>query len=98
MRADSRLNLLLTPPQANTGESQPWHQTLSRLLMPLGVRTFEASDGPKALELMEQHPIHLAVVDTRLPTISGMNVLQLVQRLREQHERASQCAKSDPPT
>ncbi len=62
--------------------------------MPMGVRTFEASDGPSAMDLIERHPIHLAVVDTRLPTISGMTVLQLVQRLREQHERASQ---SPPP-
>ena len=97
MRADTRLNLLLTPPPFERGGgSQPWHQTLTRLLMPMGVRTFEATDGPSAVQLIEQHPIHLAVVDTRLPSINGMNVLQLVQRLREQHERASQ--KSEPST
>jgi len=88
MGADVRLNLLLTPPAQSAGKSQPWHQTLSQLLMPLGVRTFEASDGPHAVELIERLPIHLAVVDARLPTISGINVLQLVQRLREQHDRA----------
>jgi CheY-like chemotaxis protein len=62
----------------------------------MGVRTFEANDGPSAVELIERHAIHLAVVDTRLPAINGMNVLQLVQRLREQHERAS--SKPEPPT
>ena len=97
MGADARLNLLLTPQAQHAGKSQPWHQTLSQLLTPLGVRTFEASDGPHAMELIERHPIHLAVVDARLPTISGINVLQLVQRLREQHERAQKAEASKPP-
>ena len=92
MGGDTRLNLLLTPPQRLPGasaDSQPWHKTLSHLLIPLGVRTFEATSGPQAMELIEKHPIHLAVVDTRLPAISGMNVLQLVQRLRDQGPAAN---------
>jgi len=89
MAADARLNLLLTaaPPPAGSGQS--WHQTVSRLLVPLGVRTFEARSGMEAVDLMERHPIHLAVVDTRLPAISGLNVLQLIQRLREQGQRVT---------
>lgn len=87
MHADARLNLLLTPSPGRTGSGQPWQQTVSRLLVPLGVRTFEAKNGPEAVELMERHPIHLAVVDTRLPSMGGLNVLQLMQRLREQTPR-----------
>jgi len=87
MGGDVRLNLLLTPPPKSAGQVQPWHQTLTQLLMPLGVRTFEAKSGSEAVELIEKHPIHMAVVDTRLPSISGMNVLQLVQRLRDQEIR-----------
>ena len=84
MRTDARLNLLLTPPPYERGGGgQPWHRTVSQLLMPMGVRTFEATSGPQAVELMERYPIHLAVVDTRLPAIGGLNVLQLIQRLRE---------------
>ncbi|HVT83387.1 MAG TPA: response regulator [Phycisphaerae bacterium] len=103
MRPDSRLNLLLTPPpapRAVTGVplAQPWHQTVSRLLVPLGVRTFEATSGTEAMELIERHPIHLAVVDTRLPSISGMNVLQLIQRLRERGQHLpSPPATLSPP-
>jgi len=85
MRGDARLNLLLTPPPAayERGGGQPWHRTVPQLLMPMGVRTFEGTNGPQAMELMERYPIHLAVVDTRLPAIGGLNVLQLIQRLRE---------------
>jgi CheY-like chemotaxis protein len=88
MNADARLNLLLTPSPARAGGGQPWQQTISRLLVPLGVRTFEAKSGPEAVDLMERHPIHLAVVDTRLPTMGGLDVLQLMQRLREQGLRS----------
>ncbi len=105
MGGDIRLNLLLTPPptRAAGGEGQPWHQTLTHLLLPLGVRTFEATSGAQAVELIEKHPIHLAVVDTRLPSISGINVLQLIQKLREQQqsppgENENAPADNQPPT
>jgi len=89
MRHDARLNLLLTPPpqpayERGWGAPQPWHRTLTQLLVPLGVRTFEAHCGNEAMDIIEKNPIHLAVVDTRLPSICGMNVLQLVQRLSAQ--------------
>ena len=86
---DARLNLLLTTPPRRGGyvAGQSWQQTMSQLLMPLGVRTFEADSGQAAVELMERHPIHLAVVDTRLPAIGGLNVLQLIQRLKEHGQR-----------
>src|ERR1041384_1213399 len=92
---DARLNLLLTPSPERPalGSPQPWHTTLAHLLLPMGVRTFEATSGSQAVELIEKYPIHLAVVDTRLPSISGMNVLQLIQRLQ-----ANQASLPPPPT
>jgi CheY-like chemotaxis protein len=86
---DARLNLLLTSPPPGGGyeRGQSWRQTVAQLLMPMGVRTFEADSGPAAVELMERHPIHMAVVDTRLPAISGLNVLQLMQRLKEHGQK-----------
>lgn len=84
MGGDARLNLLLTHEAQRPSAAQPWYQTLSHLLAPLGVRTFEATSGQQAVELIEKLPIHLAVVDSRLPAISGMNVLRLIQKLRQQ--------------
>ncbi|MCL2640845.1 MAG: response regulator [Phycisphaerales bacterium] len=84
MGGESRLNLLLTHQERKPLQGQVWHQTLQQLLSPLGVRTFEATSGSQAVDLIERHPIHLAVVDSRLPTISGMNVLQLIQKLQDQ--------------
>ncbi len=84
MGDDARLNLLLTHHERMPLAGQPWYQTLTHLLAPMGVKTYEATSGQQAVDLMERHPIHLAVVDSRLPAISGINVLQLVQKLREQ--------------
>jgi CheY-like chemotaxis protein len=64
----------------------------------MGVRTFEATSGKQVVDLIEQHPIHLAVVDSRLPSISGINVLQLIQKLRDQPERfGGSAAPAKPP-
>src|SRR5271156_6159308 len=81
MGGDTRLNLLLTHEEHKPFAGQPWYHTLNHLLAPMGVKTFEATSGQQAVELIERHPIHLAVVDSRLPAISGLNVLQLIQKL-----------------
>jgi CheY-like chemotaxis protein len=90
MGADARLNLLVTHEEPRKGtavESQRWYQTLSAMLSPMGVQTFEATSGPQAVKLIEERPIHLAVVDTRLPDIGGMNVLKLIHKIRDRAER-----------
>ena len=92
MGAESRLNLLVThedarPGNPRVGDLQRWYETLSQMLLPLGVQTFEATSGPQAVKLIEERPIHLAVVDTRLPDIGGMNVLKLIQKIRDRAER-----------
>jgi len=87
MGGASRLNLLLTHEEQNPLAGQAWYQTLHQLLAPMGVRTFEATSGEQAVDLIERHPIHLAVVDSRLPAISGLNVLQLIQKLHDQGGR-----------
>ncbi|HVS71027.1 MAG TPA: hypothetical protein VHQ47_07220 [Phycisphaerae bacterium] len=84
MGGDARLNLLLTHEEQKPFAGQPWYQTLNHLLAPMGVKTFEATTGAQAVDLIERHPIHLAVVDSRLQSISGINVLQLIQKLRGQ--------------
>src|ERR1035437_8869418 len=92
----SRLNLLLTHQERNPLAGQTWYQTLHQLLAPMGVRTFETTSGKQAVDLIESHPIHLAVVDSRLPAISGLNVLQLIQKLRDQGERLALSPPSSP--
>ena len=89
MGGESKLNLLLTHQKQSPLQGQAWYQTLQQLLTPLGVRTFEATSGSQAVDLIERHPIHLAVVDSQLPSISGINVLQLIQKLQDQPKPAA---------
>jgi CheY-like chemotaxis protein len=91
-----RLNLLLTHEERKPFAGQHWYQTLTQLLAPMGVKTFEATSGQQAVDLIEHHPIHLAVVDTRLPAISGINVLQLIQKLRDQGKPQSASPPAPP--
>lgn len=97
MPAQSRLNLLVTHEErpARAPEAQPWYETLSQMLAPLGVATFEATSGPQAVSLIEQRPIHLAVVDTRLAESGGMNVLRMLQLIRQRAERPDYWAVQD---
>ena len=61
---DPRLNLLLT--YGGWRESS-WADCLPRLLEPMGVRSFRASSGAEAAQVLRSTPIHAAVVDLRLP-------------------------------
>jgi DNA-binding NtrC family response regulator len=71
----NRLTVLLA------NEQEEWHQTVRRLLEPQGVRTLSAHSGREALSLMESTPIHLAVLDYRMPQIGGLQVVKLMRDL-----------------
>ncbi|MBQ8011771.1 MAG: response regulator transcription factor [Oscillospiraceae bacterium] len=44
------------------------------------VRIFEANDGAKALEILGQHRIDLAIVDIMMPKIDGYQVIRHIRR------------------
>lgn len=72
--AGHRLKVLLAD------ENEAWVPTIRTLLAPQGVQTVAARSGREALELIEGGSIHVAVLDQRMPQLSG---LQVVKRMRE---------------
>ena len=64
-------------------EQEAWHDHVRRLLEPQGVQTLSARSGREALQLIERQPIHVAVLDTQMPQLGG---LQVVRMLRELHK------------
>jgi CheY-like chemotaxis protein len=72
----NRLTVLLANDQEN------WHKTVRGLLEPQGVRTVSARSGREALDIIENDSIHVAVLDTHMP---GMGGLQVVKLMRERH-------------
>lgn len=72
----SRLTVLLA------NEQDGWHQTVRKLLEPQGVSTVTARSGREALQLMESKPIHVAVLDTQMPQLGGLQVIKLMREMR----------------
>lgn len=44
---------------------------LVRLLQAAGFRTYEAEDGPRALEILDRHGVHAVILDWSMPGMSG---------------------------
>ena len=63
--APHRLNVLLNDPQ------QDWAVQLPQLLEPQGIRAIAVASIDQALSVIRDQPIHAAVVDLGLPTLSG---------------------------
>lgn len=59
-----RLNLLLT---YGGWQSDSWADRLPFLLEPMGVRSLRAASAKQAADLIREYPVHIAVVDLRLP-------------------------------
>lgn len=62
-------------------EQEAWHETVSRLLEPQGVRTVCAHGGREALELLRSMPVHVAVLDQQMPQLGGLQIVRLTREL-----------------
>jgi CheY-like chemotaxis protein len=48
-----------------------------------GFRTYVASSGEEALEIVQAAPIHLLVCDMYMPRMTGLETLELVRQINE---------------
>ena len=60
----NRLNLLLS---YAGWQHESWVDRLPRLLEPMGILSLRAGTGREASRVIDEHPIHIAVVDLSLP-------------------------------
>jgi CheY-like chemotaxis protein len=72
----NRLTVLLA------NEQEAWQETVSRLLEPQGVKTICAHSGPEALHVIESTPVHVAVLDQRMPQLGGLQVVRMMQQMK----------------
>ena len=81
-----RLRLMLT---YGGWERENFAEQLPRLLEPLGIDCLRVGTANEATSLLETKPVHIAVVDLRIPfdrsqdEPAGQRVLQLLRRLDE---------------
>lgn len=81
MMVQSDTNFRFTLLLAN--EQEEWHRTVQKLLEPQGVQTLSARSGREALHLIESTPVHLAVLDTQMPQLGGMQVIRLMREVQK---------------
>jgi DNA-binding NtrC family response regulator len=56
-------------------------ESLREIVEPEGYRAFLASCGEEALEIVQEESIHIALLDYNLPTLTGLETLQLVRQI-----------------
>jgi serine/threonine protein kinase len=61
-------------------------EVLGRRLERKGYQVLMAEDGKKALELVDNHPIDLILLDIMMPEVSGLDVLRTVRYNKPAHE------------
>ena len=57
-------------------------QALRDIMEPEGFRTFMASSGEEALDIVRGEDVHLALLDMHMPTLTGMETLQLARQIK----------------
>jgi CheY-like chemotaxis protein len=54
--------------------------TMRDIIDPLGYRTYFASDGAEALEIVRAEMIHIALFDVHMPKLTGLETLQMIRQ------------------
>jgi two-component system chemotaxis response regulator CheY len=64
-----------------TDDDRDCREALREIMEPEGYRTLLAASGEEALEIVREEPIHLALLDMQMPTLTGLETLQLVHEI-----------------
>lgn len=66
-----------------TDDDPECRETLREIVEPEGFRTFLAGSGEEALDIVQERPIHLALLDMHLPRMTGLETLQMVHQINQ---------------
>lgn len=58
-----------------------YREALREIVEPKGYRTYLASDGEEAIEILRDQPVHLAVFDVHMPRLTGLETLQIAHTI-----------------
>ena len=57
-------------------------ETFREIFEPVGFRTFLAESGEEAIEIVNRHDVHLALMDMHLPKLSGLETMAIVRQIK----------------
>jgi two-component system chemotaxis response regulator CheY len=64
-----------------TDDDRGCREALQSIMEPEGYRTFLAASGEEALDIVREEAIHLALLDMHMPTLTGLETLQLMHEI-----------------
>ena len=64
-----------------TDDDPGCREALRAIVEPEGYQALLASSGEEALDIVRERPVHLALLDMQMPTLTGLETLQLVHQL-----------------
>lgn len=64
-----------------TDDDRGCREALRSIVEPEGYRTYLASSGEEALDIVQEEPVDLALLDMNMPTLSGLETLELVRNV-----------------
>jgi DNA-binding NtrC family response regulator len=64
-----------------TDDDRGCRETLREIMELQGFRTFLASCGEEAVEIAQGEPVHLALLDMHMPTLTGLETLLLLRQI-----------------
>ena len=77
MTATKLYNILITDDDRNCREA------LRDIFEPEGYRTYLASSGEEAVDIVHNEPVHVALLDMHMPRLTGLETLQLARQYNE---------------
>jgi CheY-like chemotaxis protein len=64
-----------------TDDDRGCREALRDIMEPEGFRTFLASCGEEAVEIVREQSVHLALLDMQMPTLTGLETLGLMRQI-----------------
>ena len=64
-----------------TDDDRRCREALREIMEPEGFRTLQASSGEEALDIVQEEPVHLLLLDLHLPRLTGLETIQLVRQV-----------------
>jgi CheY-like chemotaxis protein len=64
-----------------TDDDNRCREALREIMSPQGYETLEASCGEEAVDIVREVQVHLVMLDMHMPTLTGLETLQLVRQI-----------------
>jgi two-component system chemotaxis response regulator CheY len=72
---------LVMPSLLITDDDRDFRETLRGLFEERGYRTLVAGDGDEAVRIVQEHPVHLMLLDMHMPRLSGLDAIRQIRKL-----------------